>query len=150
MYYTPDDLGTMAFKKAIVNGYSKSQVDDVLSKVSQDYISFVNENNELKNRIKVLDETVRHYKSIEESLQHSVIIAQNTSDTIKKNACEKAQLIIDDAELKAQRLIGDANQEVNRIKIAYEEIKSKVYTFKSKSEALIQSQMEILKQLFNE
>lgn len=147
MYYTPGNLSNITFRNALVNGYSKSQVNDILAKIIEDYIQNINENNQLRSQIMALNETVQHYKTIEESLQHSIIIAQHTGDNIKKNACEKAQNIIDEAEIKVQKLISDANQEVAKIKFAYEEIKSKLYTFKTKTEALLLSQLELLKQL---
>ena len=47
-------------------------------------------------------------------------------------------------------MINDASQEVMKIKFEYEEMKKKLYIFKSKAEALLLSQLEILKQMFSE
>ncbi|HVJ48133.1 DivIVA domain-containing protein [Desulfitobacterium sp.] len=149
MNYTPDDLESINFNKILI-GYSKNQVDEMLTKIISDYSDYnniTNEINELKSRISVLDEIVQHYKSIEESLQHSVIIAHHTSNTIKESACEKAKTIIEEAETTARKLVNDANQEVNKINFEYEGIKRKLYTFKTKSEALLYSQLEVLEQL---
>lgn len=146
MNYTPQDLESINFSKVFI-GYNKNQVDEVLTKIICDYNNITNETKELKSRISVLDETVQHYKSIEESLQHSVIIAHHTSNTIKESACEKAKTIIEEAELTARKMVNDANQEVNKVKFEYEGIKSKLYTFKTKSEALLYAQLEVLEQL---
>jgi cell division initiation protein len=79
-----------------------------------------------------------------------MIVAQQTSEEIKKNAHEKADNILKDAEIKAQRVINDANQEVIKIKFEYEEMRKRLHIFKSKAETLLLSQMEILKQMFDE
>jgi len=147
--YTPNDLQNLIFKKTFM-GYSEDMVNEVLDKIIEDYSAYIRENIELKDRISVLNEGIQHYKSIEESLQNTLIVAQQTSEEIKKNAYEKAENIIKEAELKAQRMLADANQEVVKIKFEYEEMKKRLHIFKSKAETLLLSQLEILKQMFEE
>ncbi|AEY65875.1 DivIVA domain-containing protein [Clostridium sp. BNL1100] len=148
MNYTPNDLDNIKFKKNFM-GYNEDQVNEVLDSVIQDYELYIKENIELKDRISVLNEGIQHYKNIEESLQNTLIVAQQTGEEIKKNSYEKAENIIKEAELKAQRIINDANQEVIKIRFEYEEMKKRLHLFKTKSETLLLSQLELLKQLFN-
>ncbi len=149
MNYTPNDLDNIKFKKAI-RGYSEDQVNDVLDSVIQDYELYIKENIELKDRISVLNEGIQHYKNIEESLQNTLVVAQQTGEEIKKNSYEKADNIIKEAELRAQKIINDANQDVIKIRFEYEEMKKRLHLFKTKSETLILSQLELLKQLFSD
>ncbi len=149
MNYTPNELQNLVFKKA-VRGYSEDQVNDVLDKIIEDYSAYIRENIELKDRLAVLNEGIQHYKTIEESLQNTLVVAQQTGEDIKKNAFEKADNIIKDAEVRAQKMINDASQEVVKVKFEYEETKKKLYVFKSKSETLLMSQLEVLKQMFGE
>lgn len=149
MNFTPNDLQNITFKKGLM-GYSEDQVNEVLDKIIEDYSSYIRENIELKDKVAVLNEAMQHYKNIEESLQNTLIVAQQTSEDIKKNAYQKADNIIKEAELKAQRNIGEANQEVLKIKFEYEEMKKKLHIFKSKAETLLLSQLEVLKQMFKE
>jgi cell division initiation protein len=150
MNYTPNDLQNITFKKAIIGGYNEDAVNEVLDKAIEDYSAYIHENIELKDKINVLNEGVQHYKTIEDSLQNTLIVAQQTSEDIKKNAYEKAENIAKEAELKAQKLINDANQEVVKIRFEYEDMRKKLYIFKSKAETLLLSQLEILKQMFDE
>ena len=149
MNYTPNDLQNVTFKKTFM-GYNEDQVNEALDKVIEDYSAFIHENIELKDRIAVLNEGIQHYKTIEESLQNTLIVAQQTSEDIKKNAYEKAENIIRDAEIKAQKILNDVNQEVVKVKFDYEDIKKRLHIFKSKSEILLVSQLEVLKQMFDE
>ncbi|OPX43238.1 septum site-determining protein DivIVA [Ruminiclostridium hungatei] len=148
MNYTPNDLDNIKFKKNFM-GYNEDQVNEVLDSIIQDYELYIKENIELKDRISVLNEGIQHYKNIEESLQNTLIVAQQTGEEIKKNAYEKAENIVKEAELKAQKIINDANQEVIKIRFEYEEMKKRLHLFKTKSETLLLSQLELLKQLFN-
>lgn len=149
MNYTPNDLDNIKFKKNFM-GYNEDQVNEVLDSVIQDYELYIKENIELKDRISVLNEGIQHYKNIEESLQNTLVVAQQTGEEIKKNAYDKAENIVKEAEIRAQKIINDANQEVIKIRFEYEEMKKRLHLFKTKSETLILSQLELLKQLFDE
>ena len=131
-------------------GYSEDTVNDVLDKIIEDYTAYIRENIELKDKLALLNEGLQHYKSIEESLQNTLLIAQQTGEDIKKNAYEKAGNIIREAEISSQKVINDSNQEVIKIKFEYEDMKKRLYIFKSKSETLLLSQLEIMKQMFEE
>ncbi len=150
MNYAPEKLENLTFGKTILNGYNKSQVDSTLLKIIEDYNENIVEINELKDRICTLNEKVKRYKSIEEAMQHCFVLAQQTSDQMKMSAAEKAKAIIDEAETTSQKMISDANLEVNKIKFSYEDTKNKIYSFKVKSEALLQAQLDVLKQLSDE
>ena len=149
MNYTPNDLQNLTFKKRF-RGYSEDMVNDVLDKVIEDYSAYIRENVELKDKLALLNEGLQHYKTIEESLQNTLLVAQQTGEDIKKNAYEKADNVIREAEIRAQKLINDANQEVVKIKFEYEDSKKKLHIFKSKCEMLLMSQLELLKQIFEE
>ena len=146
MNFTPNDLQNITFKK-IFMGYSEDQVNDVLDKIIEDYTEYLRENLELKDKIQVLNEGMQDYKRMEESLQNTLVVAQQTGEEIKKNAYVKAENIIKEAEIKAQEIINNANQEVIKIKNEYEEIKRKMQLYKTKAETLLASQMEILRQM---
>lgn len=149
MNYTPNDLQNLIFKKSLM-GYSEDHVNEVLDKIIEDYSAYIRENLDLKDKVALLNEGLQHYKTIEESLQNTLLVAQQTSEDIKNNAYEKAANVIKEAEVKAQKIINDANQEVVRIKFEYEELKKRLHIFKSKAETLLLSQLEILKQMFEE
>lgn len=150
MNYTPNDLQNVVFKKSVIGGYSEDSVNDVLDKIVEDYNLLVHENVELKDKIIMLNDGIRHYKTIEESLQNTLMVAQQTGEDVKKNASEKAENIIKEAEICAQKIIEDANKEVLKIKFEYEEMKKQLHLYKAKSENLLMSQLEILKLVLEE
>lgn len=150
MNYISTDLSHLTIKRAFFDGYSKKQVDSLLEKIIEDYTEMNNSNYELKSQISTLNEAIQHYKVLEESLQHSILVAQHTAEQIKTNACDKAKNIVDEAEVKAQKIIDNAANEARKIQTKFEQLKNEVFTFKTKSEALLQAQMDVLRQLFAE
>ncbi len=150
MNYTPEELRGICLKRSIFDGYCKKQVDNLLALISEDYIRQLKENEDLKNKISAQIEAINHYKLLEESLQHSILVAQHTSEQVKANACEKAKLITEEAEANAKKLLEEANQEVLKCKAKCEELKSEILSYKSKSELMLQAQLKILKQMFPE
>ena len=147
MNYTPEVLRSICLKRSILDGYSRKQVDNLLTLINEDYSRVVKENEEMKSRINSLNEAIQHYKMLEESLQHSILVAQHTSEQIKVNACEKARLITNEAEANASKLLETANQEIVRAKGKLEEIKADIFSFKKKTEVLLQAQMDVLNQI---
>lgn len=150
MNYTPNDLQNLVFKKSMVGGYNEDMVNDVLDKIIEDYTNYIRENIELKDKVAALNEALQYYRNIEESLQKTLIIAQKASEEMEKTSYQKHDNIIKEAEIKAQQIINEAKQEVAKIKYEYEEIKKKFYAYKSKAEALLISQQEILKSMVDE
>jgi cell division initiation protein len=144
MNYTPNDLQNITFKKVLA-GYHEDAVNDLIDRVIEDYDTYIRENHELKNKLSLLNEGIQHYKSMEESLQNTLVAAQQTGEDIKKNAYEKAENIIKEAELKAQDIVGEANRQVIKTTQEFEELKKKLQVYKTKIEALLMSQLELLR-----
>lgn len=145
MHYTSKDLENICFKREFIYGYDRGQINKILSKIREDYETLLKENDDLQSEITIMKETVKHYKTIEESLQHTLIIAQRTSENITNNAAEKANNTIREAEINAQKIINNANAKVEGIQQEFEELKKRLNVYRIKSQALISSTMEIIK-----
>ncbi len=150
MNYATEKLGSLKFCSSVFGGYNKNDVDKAIRNIISDYRETDKNMAELKNKVDVLTETVNHYKTIEESMQHCLIIAQHTSDEMIKNANEKAKDILSQADATSQKVVSDAYQQASKIKFSYDDMKAKIYTFKAKSEALLKSQLDVLKQMDSE
>lgn len=150
MNYTVADLENLNLKKEWLCGYSRVQVERVLAKTKEDYYEYAQKIRELHSEATVMKETVKHYKTIEESLQHTLILAHSTGECIKQNAIEKADNIVREAEIKAKKIIDDAEQHVIKIKSEYEELKNSLSCYKLKTQSLLNSLQELLKASFED
>ena len=111
MNFVPNDLQNIVFRKSLL-GFNAMQVDDVLDKVVEDLAELIKENTRLKEKLDDSQEKIKYYKGIENSLQNSLIVAQQTSDEIVSNAKKNAENIIKEAELQGRHIIEEANKEV--------------------------------------
>lgn len=150
MNYTVDELRSICIKRSILDGYNKKQVDNLLALICEDYTRILQDNEELKSKIASLTDALNHYKLLEESLQHSILVAQHTSEQVKANACEKAKLITEEAEASAKKLIEEAHQEVIKCKAKCDELKAELLSYKSKAQSMLEAQLKILSQMSEE
>jgi len=142
---TPLELEKKEFKGGV--GYSKSSVNEFFAKVREDYEKLYKENIELKDKINLLNEGIGQYKAMEEVLKTAMINAQTSAEEIKKNAQEKADNILQEAEFMAQKNREFSNQEVIDAKVEAENIRKEMQVYKSKVEAIIKSQLDLLKEM---
>lgn len=144
---TPLDIQNKEFTKAI-RGYKEVEVDDFLDKVIESYEKAYNDNIEFKEKIRLLEEQLEKYNSIEKTLKDTLVVAQSTAEEVAMNANQKAELIIREAEEKGKKIISDANNEVLNIRREYEEAKKEFHIFKTRFKTLLESQLNIVTESF--
>lgn len=144
---TPLDIENKRFAKQMVNGYSVDEVDDFLDDLTVEFEKIFKENSENKEKIEKLEHDMEHYKTIETTLQSTLVMAQSTAEEVKKVARQQADQIISDAKGNAEKSVIELSQEVTLKKKEMEDIKKQLDIYKAKMEALLISQLEILKDI---
>ena len=109
---TPLDIENKKFSKQMVNGYSVEEVDDFLDELGVDYAKKYKELNEANKQIEDLNNSLEHYKTIEATLQNTLVMAQSTAEEVKNVAKQQAEQIIQDAKSIAQSSVDQINQEI--------------------------------------
>lgn len=144
---TPLDIENKTFSKQMVNGYNVEEVKDFMDTLLADYEKLYKENIEYKDKIAVLNQGIQHYKSIEDTLQNALVVAQGTAETVKKNAKVEAENILKEAELNAIKSVDEINQRAVEKKLQLDDAKKQFDVYKAKMEALLISQLELLKEI---
>ena len=143
---TPLEIENQKFSKQIVNGYNTDEVDEFLDEILKDYETLYKENVELKSQTVSLNDGITHYKSMEDMLQSTLLLAQNTAEEVKKNAQKEAENILAEANQKVNESLSDINQMITKKQIEYEELKKQFDVYKAKMESILISQLELLKE----
>ena len=143
---TPLEIENMNFSKQVVNGYNTEEVDDFLDELLKDYELLYKENKELKDKASSLNDGITHYKSIEDTLQNTLMLAQNTADGLKAAAQKEAESIVASANQKVSEALSGINQKIAIKEMEYTELVNKHNVYKAKMESLINSQLELLKE----
>lgn len=143
---TPLDIENVRFQKAL-KGYNVDEVDDFLDQLSADYEKLYKENLEYKAKIEESERELEHYKNVEQTLQNTLILAQGAADDIKKVAEQKAEQIIKEAEGVAKESVNDLAKQEFELRIKMEDMKKQFEMYKARMEALLISQLEMLKDI---
>lgn len=144
---TPLDIENKKFGKQMMNGYSVEEVDDFLDDLTVDYSKNYKEISELKAKVEELTTSLAHYKTIESTLQNTLLMAQETSEEVKNVAKQKAEQIINDAKAASEKQVVDLSNEIAVKEQALEDIKKQFDIYKAKMESLLISQLELLKEV---
>jgi cell division initiation protein len=110
MKLTPLDIRHKEFKRGM-RGYADVEVDEFLDQIADEYERLFKENIDLQERVEALEDKVAGYRRIEETLQKTLVNAQANAEEQKQNANKQAQLVLQDAELKARQLVNEAYSE---------------------------------------
>ena len=147
---TPLDIENKTFGKQAINGYSTQEVHEFMAELLKDYERIYKENIEFKDKIQVLNQGIQHYKAIEDTLQNALVVAQGTAETVKANARIEADNILKEAELTARKSVEDIGQRVLEKQLKLEETEKQFDVYKARMEALLISQLELLKDMNKE
>ena len=109
---TPLDIENKRFAKQMMNGYSVEEVDDFLDQLTVDYEKMYKEASENKRRIEELEKSIEHYKTIEGTLQNTLVMAQSAADEVKNIAKQQAEQIVKEAEGSARKSADDLTQTI--------------------------------------
>lgn len=147
---TPLDIENKKFSKQMMNGYSVEEVDDFLDDLTADYSKNYKEATELKAKVEELTQNLEHYKTIEETLQSTLVMAQTTAEDVRKVAQQQADQIINEAKGMAKKKASDIDNEIIIKKKELDDIKKQFDIYKAKMESLLISQLELLKDINKE
>lgn len=142
---SPLDIESKKFIKSAVVGYNRADVDKFMELVLADYEKLYRENIALKDKTNTLSDAVDHYKSMEDTMQSTLLVAQSASEEVRNNASEKARLIIEDANKKAEDIIKNANAEMQKSAEKNEQLKRDYILFKSRVIAEFETYLKTMK-----
>lgn len=146
MRITAMDIDNKEFKRSI-RGYNPDEVDEFLDQIAEDYETLYKENSHLKEQATAYEEKIQHYKKIEDTIQNTLLLAQNAADQAKKSAQKEADIVIKNANDSAQRVLDKAHNDVLHVNEEYEKMKQEFNKFRTKYRNFMNSQIEMFESL---
>lgn len=104
---TPMDIHNKTFSGQI-RGYSKDEVNAFLEELASDYEKIYREHRGMEEEMDIIRTKLRNYEKMESTMSHTLVMAQETADNVKKNAHKEAELSIQEAQSEAQKIVSDA------------------------------------------
>lgn len=140
---TPLDIESKEFGSAFV-GYRKKEVQTFLKEVLTTYERMYKENIELKDKVNMLNEGIQYYKTIEETLQNTLLLAEKTAEETRSSSRRKGESIEKEAEIKASKLLDEAKHEVHKINQAREAMVKAYDASKIQIKQFLNVQLELI------
>ena len=144
---TPLDIENKRFSKQRINGYSVDEVDDFLDELGVDFAKKYKELNEANKQIEDLNNSLEHYKTIEGTLQNTLVMAQSTAEEVKNVAKQQADQIVAEAKNAAKKEADFLDQALTLKRKEIEDLQKQFDIYKAKMESLLISQLELLKEI---
>ncbi|PKR78552.1 septum formation initiator [Halalkalibacillus sediminis] len=143
MGLTPLDIHNKEFSRGF-RGYDEDEVNEFLDQVIKDFEKVIREKKSMEDRVHELEEKISHFNNIEETLNRSILVAQETADEVKNNANKEGKLIIKEAEKNADRIVNDALAKSRNVTMEIEELKKQAKVFRTRLKMLVEAQLDII------
>jgi cell division initiation protein len=118
MKITPLDIQQQQFKTRF-RGFDIREVDAFLEQMAETFESFQKKNQNRGDEVRRLELEIQGYRKREETFKRALLNSQKVLDQMKDNARKSAELIIAEAEVKAEKILNKAH---NRLAQLHEDI----------------------------
>jgi cell division initiation protein len=118
MKVTPLDIQQQQFKTRF-RGFDIREVDAFLEQMAETVENLQKENQNLGDDVRRLELEIQGYRKREETFKRALLNSQKVLDQMKDNARRSAELIIAEAEVKAEKILNKAH---NRLAQLHEDI----------------------------
>ena len=115
---TPLDIQQQKFKTKI-RGFDVREVDAFLEQMANVFESLQRTHKHLQEEVRRLELEIQGYRKREETFKRALLNSQKVLDQMKDNARKSAELIIAEAEVKAEKILNNAH---NRLTQLHEDI----------------------------
>ncbi len=166
MAIKPIDITNKSFNSKL-KGYNKDEVDDFLDQIALEVEKMTSENRELEKKAKQAEEKLSYFNELKDSLNQSIIVAQDTADKLKENATKESDLAIQQAQAqsedilahankmseelitgstnKANEILMEASERARQLAVETDDLKKKTRVFHRNLSVLLESQLQIVK-----
>ena len=132
-----------------LNGYDKVEVNKFVNEVTKEYESMLNKMKSKDKEIELLKEQLAYYKGLESTLNRAVLVAEDSSNQMKKIAKEEAKNIIEAAKKNASPIINDALIKAQKTELDADEIRRSLKIYKTRIKKAIEEQLIIVDDVDN-
>ena len=118
MNLTPLDIQQQRFRTRF-RGFDPREVDLFLDQISDAFAALLKKNETMKEDIRRLNHEINGYKNREDTFKRALLNSQRVLEQMKENARKSADLIVAEAEVKAEKILNRAH---NRLAQLHEDI----------------------------
>lgn len=143
MRITPLDIQQKQFPMKI-RGFDVEEVYAFLEVIREEMEDLLRENASLKESVQRYENQLKEHKDMETTLKETLMTAQQMVDDYKTNARKEAELVVKEAELKADSILKEAQEKVIKIHEDIVDLKGIRRHFKEEIKRLVESHLKML------
>ena len=118
MKITPSDIQQQQFRIRF-RGFDVREVDSFLERVTDEFETLTRENSDRQKEIEGLRREIQEYRDREKTFKDAMVNTQKALDDMRMNAEKEAELIVAEAEMKAEKMLSMSH---NRLTQLHEDI----------------------------
>ena len=143
MRISPLEIQQKQFKMKF-RGFDVEEVFGFLEIVREEMEDLIRENANLKENIQRAENQVREFRDMETTLRETLLTAQQMVEDYKTNSRKEAELLIKEAETRADALIREAHEKVIKIHEDITDMKGIRRHFREELKRLIENHLKML------
>ncbi len=143
MKITPIDIQQQKFKIKF-RGFDVREVDTFLEQLADSLDAFLTENKNLLEEIQRLKLEMQGYKKREEAFKRAMLNSEKVLEQMKQNAQKSSELIIADAEVKAEKILSRAQNRLAQLHEDITELKRQRMQIEVQIRSIIESHSKLL------
>ena len=155
MGLTVKDINEQQFSTKM-RGFNQDEVRRFIEQVSQTVQELTEENHALKETVKADEGKLKYFSELKDSLNKSILVAQEAADKVKGNAKREADIMVREAQKQATDIVSEANEKSNQVietsaedtrKLTTEtnDLKKQTRIFRQRLQVMLESQLEVVK-----
>ncbi|HIZ70289.1 MAG TPA: DivIVA domain-containing protein [Candidatus Atopostipes pullistercoris] len=116
MPLTPLEIHNKEFGTRM-RGYDQDEVNEFLDQIIRDYELLIRQNKEVNDELEIANKKLSNYEEMQESLNKSILVAQDAADRLKENTEREIEVTKLEAEKYAENIRTEADEyaaEVNK------------------------------------
>jgi cell division initiation protein len=122
---TSNEIRSKRFNKSF-RGFNQEEAKQFLVTIADDYEQMYSDNANLRDRIKLLEEDLKKYHRIEDTMNNCLILAQQTAETVKEQANNEAALLMKEYKHKISEMLMIYQEIIKRLNLFNSELKSNI------------------------
>jgi cell division initiation protein len=143
MRITPLDIQQKQFPMKF-RGFDVEEVYAFLEVIREEMEDLLRENASLKESVQRTENQIKEYKDMETTLRETLLTAQQMVEDFKTNARKEAELIVKEAELKADSLLKQAQEKVIKIHEDIVDLKGIRTHFKEELKRMVEGHLKMI------
>ena len=143
MRITPLDIQQKQFPMKF-RGFDVEEVYSFLEIIREEMEDLLRENANAKETVQRMENQLKEHRDMETTLRETLLTAQQMVDDYKTNARKEAELLVKEAELRADSMLKEAQEKVIKIHEDIVDLKGIRRHFKEELKRMVESHMKMI------